>query len=160
MWTFCGLWTVVEAENPGGRRTWTRVSIQGRPLLLPNGLVVKYSRTPIAKWKEKNIILGTNEFHFMKYGIFWPTLKVTNQSEDIDQKNVPVFVIATRWMFPDSDFVKALMWTMGLKFERSTVLKTESGIQYIYIITQYTWNKCKNTLKMHSGLNIFKSTLL
>lgn len=35
---------------------------------------------------------------------------------------VPVFVMATIWMFPDSDFVKALMWTMGLKLDLSTVL--------------------------------------
>lgn len=54
LWTFAGFCTVDDAENPGGRRTWTRASRLGRITTClwcgrAKGVVLKYRRTPIGR---------------------------------------------------------------------------------------------------------------
>ena len=56
MCTFCGFCTLDVAENPGGKRTWTKLNMDGLPLLWPNGLVVKYKRTPENIFKQNMLI--------------------------------------------------------------------------------------------------------
>ena len=47
-----GLCGAAEVRNPGGSLTWTRVNMVGFHSGLANGLVVKYSLTPVQKVKE------------------------------------------------------------------------------------------------------------
>ena len=49
-----GLCGAADVRNPGGNLTWTRVNMVGFHSGLANGLVVKYSLTPIQKIEEIN----------------------------------------------------------------------------------------------------------